>query len=461
MYSRITSTLVVSVLLVFVSQAWAQWVEDSVSVGGPSVQSLVYNPRSDVVYGTRWSLHDVGLFAVSCDSNRVVAQTQLRYAGFLAYDSTDNKVYCTFAYCESLLVVDGTTHERIRAVPLPGANNIIWDAVADRVYVSCGYESHVAVIDCATDSVIALVPTGEDAHRMDINTAHRKLYVRDWDGEALSIIDLERLELIRTIPLSGVPTAGCYSAAADKYYCTAWGELYVLDGATDSILRREQLSSYVSVLQSVESHALILAASYRAASVETLYVLDAYSGALSNTLLVGGSPYSIAWSPSSDLVYVANGSSDDITVIASDGSAVLRTLAVGDAPYSLALVPPHDRLYVGHLNGPYVYVVKDRAGGVVDRERAWPPCAGILRAQPNPFSHVTRIRDPRGAGLASSLRVYCPLGRQVRRLTPGAAGAPWVDWDGRDDSGRPVPAGVYVVADDEGRCSRTAIVKMD
>lgn len=68
----------------------------------------------------------------------------------------------------------------------------------------------------------------------------------------------------------------------------------------------------------------------------------------------------------------------------------------------------------------------------VELELVAPP---TLVATPNPFSMSTRIAGGRG-----ELRIYDVAGRLVREL-PGA------DWDGKDERGRLVPAGAYLVRD--------------
>lgn len=68
-------------------------------------------------------------------------------------------------------------------------------------------------------------------------------------------------------------------------------------------------------------------------------------------------------------------------------------------------------------------------------------------ARPAPFSVSTTLGfDLARAGLAS-LEVYDLRGARVRVLTNGwhAAGHDDVLWRGDDESGRPVPAGVYLV----------------
>ncbi len=58
------------------------------------------------------------------------------------------------------------------------------------------------------------------------------------------------------------------------------------------------------------------------------------------------------------------------------------------------------------------------------------------RAFPNPFSSTTRIAGTEGAG---AVRVFDAAGRQIRTFLPAAS----ILWDGRDDAGAPIPAGVY------------------
>ena len=64
---------------------------------------------------------------------------------------------------------------------------------------------------------------------------------------------------------------------------------------------------------------------------------------------------------------------------------------------------------------------------------------------PNPFNAVTQIPFSVDAPADVSLSVYDAAGRLVRRLVdrPSRAGAFVEAWDGRDDTGRVVPAGVY------------------
>ncbi len=69
----------------------------------------------------------------------------------------------------------------------------------------------------------------------------------------------------------------------------------------------------------------------------------------------------------------------------------------------------------------------------------------LAAAAPTPFADRTELRFSLPVRGDHSLTVYDVGGRRVRRLSsgPAEAGAHAVVWDGRDDEGRVVPAGVY------------------
>lgn len=85
---------------------------------------------------------------------------------------------------------------------------------------------------------------------------------------------------------------------------------------------------------------------------------------------------------------------------------------------------------------------------------AAPPAApgARLRAAPNPFNPSTTITVETSTAAMQALWVRDVAGRPVRLLQRDrfAAGSRTVEWDGRDDRGRSLPAGVYMVTLDAG-----------
>lgn len=78
------------------------------------------------------------------------------------------------------------------------------------------------------------------------------------------------------------------------------------------------------------------------------------------------------------------------------------------------------------------------------------PAASVVAlhgAAPNPFNPITSIAFSLREDGPATLEVYGLDGRRVRVLTTGdlAAGRHTVTWSGRDDAGRPVPSGAYLL----------------
>ena len=79
-----------------------------------------------------------------------------------------------------------------------------------------------------------------------------------------------------------------------------------------------------------------------------------------------------------------------------------------------------------------------------------------LAAGPNPFAGSARITHPPSAALS----VIDVSGRRVRRLDPPIASTT-TTWNGRDDAGRDLPAGLYwVTCRTPGASATTRLLKL-
>ncbi len=101
-------------------------------------------------------------------------------------------------------------------------------------------------------------------------------------------------------------------------------------------------------------------------------------------------------------------------------------------------------------------------GGDPDRPPALTP-ALFMSARPNPFGAATTITLSVPAPCRASVSIYDASGRRVRILGPVAlpAGESALAWDGADDGGRTLPAGLYFAAGRAGKLRvQTKIVRV-
>ena len=100
------------------------------------------------------------------------------------------------------------------------------------------------------------------------------------------------------------------------------------------------------------------------------------------------------------------------------------------------------------LPGVYYHLAKATATVVMEEAASPVPEHAVLRQNvPNPFNAQTSIPFDLPSDGRIRLIIYNAVGERVRALVDRteAAGSHRVTWDGRDDGGRPVASGVYVL----------------
>ncbi|MCB0636885.1 MAG: T9SS type A sorting domain-containing protein, partial [Lewinella sp.] len=83
-----------------------------------------------------------------------------------------------------------------------------------------------------------------------------------------------------------------------------------------------------------------------------------------------------------------------------------------------------------------------------------------LEPAPNPFREQTTLTIHLPEAGQTNLRVYDQRGTLVRTLANGVldAGRQSFQWNGRDDSGRVLPTGLYVIRLDTPTASQTKLI---
>ena len=127
-----------------------------------------------------------------------------------------------------------------------------------------------------------------------------------------------------------------------------------------------------------------------------------------------------------------------------------RVRRAGDPRLVLAGVEARDR-----GNRPVTLGTTTAASGAI------PAHSGLAAARPSPFREQTTLECDLARAGEITLGVYGVDGRRVRTLAAGVhpAGVHRLVWDGRDDAGRPLAAGIYWarLTTPDGRFTRTLV----
>ena len=289
-----------------------------------------------------------------------------------------------------------------------------------------------------------------------MNSLRRKLYVQNYDGFTVSIIDLGTNQVIKALVVGGTPNAGYYCRKADKFYSAGKdNQCVVISGLTDTIVRRISMPGIDGMLSATgNEQAGIVFTGMLEGNSGYIAAIDAEADTVLHIHYLGHAcAQGLLYSPKSSYVYSAN-YPNSVDVLAGDGSRVIEELPLGDAPFVLASAPSHDRVYVGNLGTSCVYVLRDNEAVSASPR---PESCGVLSATPNPFTRTLSVVWnilTKGSDVA---RVYAQDGGLVRQTRIPHGVSRWV-WDGLDDSGATLPPGVYVL--EAGPGVRAKVVKL-
>ena len=154
----------------------------------------------------------------------------------------------------------------------------------------------------------------------------------------------------------------------------------------------------------------------------------------------------------------------------ADGYEGLRVIDISDptSPLEVGYYDTGGHAFGVYVLGSYAYVADSDDGLHILRfigaeplevrgfETVLPEEYALYQNRPNPFNPVTVIGYDLPEGAEVRLEIYNLLGQRVRSLVNGwqGAGCYKVVWDGRDDEGEEVSAGIYLYRLEAGKLSK-------
>ena len=335
------------VLLVLVASAFGQRLEHRIvlpdsltSAKRPSV--LLYNPTDT----TLWVGADQCVLVLKPAFGEWVAkvQTQHQVAG-ICLNPVRNKVYvaCT---CDTLTVVDGSTHSIVRRIPTDGSvAHLAYSRASDRVFYATG-DTLLGVVDCASDSVIGSI--GANGHIDDIcvNSDGTKLYCATSAGLNMQVIDCLGDSLVKTFWTGTGPFHLLYNPLANKVYCSEYEDedLAIIDAGRDSLLRFISFDYRPGVLGFNPRENKV----YCALSTNALAVISGNGDSLLAHAYADGEAKAIACDSLNNVVYAAVSGADRVSLVNGSNNGSMGYLPTGSGPFAVCYAPSAARMYVAN-----------------------------------------------------------------------------------------------------------------
>jgi len=194
----------------------------------------------------------------------------------------------------------------------------------------------------STSTVTGGVGKGQGGQNMALNPVNNKLYVSDFIGNSVIVVDTTTNSVANTIPLGFSPNDVAVNPATNVIYVGGAGNFGIIDGATNALTTIADSDSAAQLAVNPTNNKIYATNS----GSNSITVLDGATNSLATVADPNAvSPCVIAINTTTNKIYVANSGSNNVTVIDGNTNSV-TTVAAGTAPCGLAVDLAHNRVYV-------------------------------------------------------------------------------------------------------------------
>ena len=400
-------------------------VAEMVTGVGPC--ALCLDSVASKVYSVNIGSDDVT--AVDCLGDSVVATVAVgSRPTSLCYNHTYGKLYCTDSTNGLVSVISGPNHLDKNIWAGYGVTGICVGDDGAKVYCRVPHDSIVVAVDCATDSVVARIRPDLVPEIMLYVPERNRIYCGGLPGGqgTLRVIDCASDSVVATVILNQPPLSLCYSSAEDDLCCGAGefddveviscagdsslgfvagacaqgptlycashdklyfpciNQLYIVDGAADTLLTtKTAVNGNVEGTMCLNTLQQKVYAPFQAGTNGSILVIDAASDSTLKTMAAESS-WALCYDSINNTVYVSDGGNfGAVKVIDCVRDVVTTRIPVGLTPRAVAWNPDQNRTYVLNTWSGSISVLKDSfpsgiGGGTVPSAKS-KPLATVIR----------------------------------------------------------------------------------
>lgn len=240
-------------------------------------------------------------------------------------------------------VIDVATLEVIDSIPTgPSPEVFVFSPDESRIYVSNEEDSTMEMIDVATKTVVARVATGAEPEGVINSVDGKHIFVTSEVADMVHVVDPETAAVTKNIIVGTRPRRFIVTPdGADLWVSDELSsEVHVIDVATLEIrtvlsfvppgFRPEDVTPVGMAITKDGSKVIV-----SLGRANHVAIVDAKTFDVLEYVLVGSRAWDVALTADEKTAYVANGLSDDITVIDMTTMTPVQSLPVGRTPHSI------------------------------------------------------------------------------------------------------------------------------
>lgn len=230
--------------------------------------------------------------------------------------------------------------------------------------------STVSIVDVASARELAVLPTGTGPHEVALSSDGRTAVITDYGarqpGNSLTVVDVEELDVIRTIDLGAHerPHGIAFLPGDEKVVVTseATRTVIVVDvesGTVEDALPTAQAGSHMLALP--EPAGRVWTSNVRDGTVSEI---DVSTGRTTRIIDVPAQPEAIGITPDGVEVWVGSNEHGTVSVVDADDGSVSQALDGFGWPYRVLITPDGRTALIPDLEGDELRIV-DRASRTV------------------------------------------------------------------------------------------------
>ncbi|MGC9111117.1 MAG: hypothetical protein ACP5JB_04555 [candidate division WOR-3 bacterium] len=280
--------------------------EKRARIGIPAgVARMCYVPAESSIYCA--GAHSDTVYVINPAAHQIIQRIPVGgKMEFLTYNPLRNKLYLSGRLSGGLLtVIDCSINQVVARLVLNGATGATAHQCRfDRLFchLSNRSGSQLAIIECATDSLIDSILLGEiQVEQLLINPVANKLYAVASATGDIVIADLWTGQLLKHWVVARAPWAMCLNPDRNKLYIALKDDsaLLVIDGELDSIINTVELATRPAALVYDPNHDLL----YISGAEPSLTALNCSTDSISWTMNYPGAADSIYFAPELNRIY--------------------------------------------------------------------------------------------------------------------------------------------------------------
>ncbi len=262
----------------------------------------------------------------------------------IAFNPAQTRIYAATGDSDVIEVIDLATAEVVDELEV-GEDPEMFDVSVDGKYLYASLEEDAQLsIFNLEDKSVDVVDVGEEPEGVLTHPGGRLVYVTSEEANLVHVVDVELKEVLANITVGNRPRRFAFSSSRNELWVTneLSGSVSIIDADTNQVIEtleflpkgfRKTDVTPVGLLFD-ESAAKAYVALGRANHVA---VVDLADREITDYILVGKRAWGMALDTKRARLLVANGLSDDMSVIDTATNKVIKTLPVARVPHSIII----------------------------------------------------------------------------------------------------------------------------